>query len=228
MISTRMTGRQRIFDEPASSQADRAYGALLEDIVTLRLQPGELLADEELRGRLALGRGPIREALQRLASERLVVVLPRRGTLVSEIVITDIGEIYEVRCTLEGLAARLAAERFGDGTMPPEIAEDLAAMHSTSDLISLLAIDYRLHRVVYRLARNSYLLESLNWYLTLSFRLVLAATQRLRTAPVEELIDAMDEFNALFEAIRTGDAARAEEIARRHSGFTEMMLRRTM
>ncbi len=68
-----------LFDEAATTQTKRAYRALLEDIVTLKLEPGEVLAEDVLRRRLALGRTPIREALQRLASQRLLVVIPRKG-----------------------------------------------------------------------------------------------------------------------------------------------------
>ena len=217
-----------LYDVPATTQTESAYRALLEDIVTLRLGPGQVLAEDALRQRLALGRTPIREALQRLASERLVVVIPRKGVIVSEINVTDLSEIYEVRSPLEGVAARLAAERFGSGELPPELRSDLAAIAATGEFLALIALDHRLHRAIHRLARNTYLLCTLNWYLMLSYRLVLAASRRLPRPPVEELAETMSDFHDQFAAIRDGDAAAAEDLARRHSGFSEQLLRRVV
>jgi len=216
-----------LFDELPATQAEQAYRILLEDIVTLRLDPGEVLAEDALRERLGLGRTPIREALQRLASEDLVVVLPRRGVIVSQINVADLTEIYEVRSKLEGLAARLAAERFGDGELPPEVAADLALIPEVTDFVALVAVDRRLHKVVHRLARNRYLFDNLDWYLNLSIRLVLAAARRLPSAPVEEMAETMADFHDLYAAIVAHDGDRAEAIASRHAGFSEGMLRRT-
>ena len=148
--------------------------------------------------------------------------------MVSEINVTDLSEIYEVRSPLEGVAARLAAERFGNGELPPEVDSDLGAIAETSDFLALIAVDHRLHRGIHRLACNSYLLGTLDWYLTLSYRLVLAASRRLPRAPVEELAGTMSDFYDQFAAIRDGDAVAAEDLARRHSGFSEQLLRRVV
>src|ERR1039458_820822 len=71
--------------EPGLSLTDRAYGHLEELIVTLQLPPGSAVSETALSQRLEIGRTPIREALHRLARERLVTILPRRGIIVSEI-----------------------------------------------------------------------------------------------------------------------------------------------
>ena len=68
---------------PAQSLTDRAYADLEEMIVTLKLAPGSAVSEQELANYLGIGRTPIREALQRLARERLVSILPRRGIIVS-------------------------------------------------------------------------------------------------------------------------------------------------
>jgi DNA-binding GntR family transcriptional regulator len=79
--------------------------------VTLRLAPGAVVSEKELSERLGIGRTPIREALQRLARERLVTVLPRRGVLVSEINVKSQLRLLEVRRELERLISRSAARR---------------------------------------------------------------------------------------------------------------------
>src|ERR1700748_4000443 len=89
--------------------ADRAYRALRDRLITLRLPPGSPI-DEDLIGReLKMGRTPVREAIKRLALENLVTVYPRRGTFASEINITDLAYVSDVRVQLEGLAAERAA-----------------------------------------------------------------------------------------------------------------------
>jgi len=96
---------------PAQSLTELAYAQLEEMIVTLKLPPGAAVSEAELSQRLGIGRTPIREALQRLARERLVVILPRRGIIVSEINVKSQLRLLEVRRELERLVARSAARR---------------------------------------------------------------------------------------------------------------------
>jgi DNA-binding GntR family transcriptional regulator len=90
---------------------DRAYTEIEELIVTLQLEPGSAVSEQMLSERLGIGRTPIREALQRLARERLVTILPRRGVVVSAIDVAAQLRLLEVRRELERLVARGAARR---------------------------------------------------------------------------------------------------------------------
>src|SRR4249920_2921182 len=95
---------------PASSQSltDRAYAVLEEMIVTLQLPPTAVISEAALSEQLGIGRTPIREALQRLARERLVIVLPRRGIIVSQIDVRSQLRLLEVRREIERLVAKSA------------------------------------------------------------------------------------------------------------------------
>src|SRR5438552_15886605 len=93
---------------------DRAYASLEELIVTLQLPPGEAVSEAALSKQLGIGRTPIREALQRLARENLVVILPRRGVIVSEINVKTQLRLLEVRREVERLVAKSAARRATD------------------------------------------------------------------------------------------------------------------
>jgi len=95
----------------AQSLTDRAYAELEELIVTLKLAPGAVVSETELSERLGIGRTPVREALQRLARERLVTILPRRGIIVTEINVKSQLRLLEVRRELERLIGRTAARR---------------------------------------------------------------------------------------------------------------------
>src|SRR6184192_4459490 len=101
--------------EPPRSQSEAAYFLIRDRILSLALPPGSLVHEAQLRQELSIGRTPIREALQRLGHEKLVRSVPNRGTFVTDVNITDLARITEVRVVLEGHAARLAAERIGAG-----------------------------------------------------------------------------------------------------------------
>ncbi|MEY9855514.1 DNA-binding GntR family transcriptional regulator [Catenulispora sp. GAS73] len=101
---------------PAVSLAEEALRQLRSDIIAGRIRPNTHLVAGELAERLDISRTPVREALQVLASEGLVVAT-RRGFVVHEHSAEEIKNIYEVRAALEAMAARLAAERADPGTV---------------------------------------------------------------------------------------------------------------
>ncbi len=201
---------------PARSQSEEAYLKIRDRIVSLDLAPGSVVNEGRLQSELAIGRTPIREALQRLAHEKLVHSVPHRGTFVTDVKITDLARITEVRVVLEGHAARLAAERC-TATDQAVVAELLAALKSerVKDQRELMRLDQQIHRQIYQTARNSFLESTLDRYFNLSLRLwylVLDHEVRLRAA-VEEHVE-------LLEAVMTHDGDRAESIMRRHvTGF---------
>ena len=94
---------------------DRAYALIEEEIVTLRLGPGAVVSEAMLSARMGIGRTPIREALQRLAREHLVQIMPRRGIVVSEIDVVKQLRLLQTRRVLEHLLARSAARRGSAG-----------------------------------------------------------------------------------------------------------------
>src|SRR5712692_3761946 len=109
--SKRRPSAQAASTSPDDTLTDRAYRAIEEQIVTLKLPPGTVISEAVLSKRLRIGRTPIREAIQRLARERLMVIMPRRGIMVSEVNIRTQLRLLEVRRELERLIARGAARR---------------------------------------------------------------------------------------------------------------------
>jgi DNA-binding GntR family transcriptional regulator len=212
-------------DGEATSLADRAYVQLREEIITAALAPGTLLREEELTGRLGLGRTPVREAIQRLRREGYVTILPRRGTLVSEISITDLAAIYEVRTRLESWGARLAAERAGaaDRQEAEQLLTALEAVRA-DDYEELLRTDRRIHRFAYRCAKNPFLAETLDHYHNLSLRILHLAMRRY-PALTPQLDDVVHDQRALLEAIGRGDGDAAERVAAAHISTFERAIR---
>src|SRR2546421_1713710 len=103
-------------DEPggSSSLGDRVYRTLRDEIVFLELPPGAPVREVDVARRLGVGRTPVREALQRLAMNYLVELLPGRGAFVAPISLPDLVKITEIRINLEGFAAASAATRASD------------------------------------------------------------------------------------------------------------------
>jgi DNA-binding GntR family transcriptional regulator len=95
----------------SSTRGDRIFRELEFDIVSGKLPMGAKLGEETLAARFGVSRGPLREALRRLEGGGLVVRLPHLGVRVVQLSKSDLAEVYEIREVLEGLAARLAAER---------------------------------------------------------------------------------------------------------------------
>jgi DNA-binding GntR family transcriptional regulator len=208
------------------SVADRAYLRLREEIIRVELAPGTVLREDELMQRIGVGRTPVREAIQRLQRDGFVTVLPRRGTLVSEINITDLAAIYEVRKHLESRASRLAAERAGDDDRRAagELIGELEAITVDDGYDALLPLDRRIHRFVYGCAKNSFLAETLDQYHNLSLRILHVAMKRYPTL-TPRLDDVVHEQRSVLQAIRAGDGETAERVAVAHIATFEQAIR---
>ncbi len=218
---------------PRGLLADRAYRELRDRIVTLRIPPGAPI-DEDLIGReLEMGRTPVREGIKRLALENLVAVFPRRGTFASEINITDLAHISDVRTQLEGHAAYRAAERITEAQRAElsALLGELQASRGADDLKappsgaadppeSLMELDARVHRFIYRCAANPFLEETLGRYFNLSLRIWYLVIDRL-----PHLFARVHEHQDVLVAIAAGEPERAREILVGHIATFEQEIR---
>jgi len=192
--------------------SDKAYQLIRHKIITLQLAPRTAIDEQALMEDLQVGRTPIREALQRLAAEGLVRVAPRRGMFVADISITDLQKIFEIRVVLEGLCARLAAER--------ATAAQLAAMEDLVDQLdrttetdgrALMAVDEQFHELLYQAADNELLADTLRRLLAQSFRIWYLVLDRL-----DGVRGAMEQHVAITRALEAGDGMLAETIVQEH------------
>jgi DNA-binding GntR family transcriptional regulator len=137
---------------------ERAYTALEEMIVRLELPPGAAVSEAMLSERLGIGRTPIREALQRLARERLVQILPRRGVIVSDINVKAQLRLLELRREIERLVARGAARRATDEERArfAELARGFEQAARGGDDVAFLRIDREFNELCLRAARNEF------------------------------------------------------------------------
>jgi DNA-binding GntR family transcriptional regulator len=203
-----------------TSLADKAYHEIRGLIVSLELAPGAVIDERELIERLEIGRTPVREALRRLAHERLVEVYPRRGMFVTGVDVRELARLSEVRELLEPEAARLAAERATDTDR-----EQLGLLLTELDggASELMDLDERIHRAVYRAAHNDLLEATLEQYYVLALRIWSIALDR-----AHELEEAVEAHRALLEAIQAGDGERAADTMRAHVQDFEQAMHRVL
>jgi DNA-binding GntR family transcriptional regulator len=203
-----------------ASLADKAYHEIRVLIVSLELAPGAVIDERDLIERLGIGRTPVREALRRLAQERLVEVYPRRGIFVTGVDVRELARLSEVREVLEPEAARLAAERATDADRA-----ELAALVEELDRGGgeLMELDERIHRAVYRAAHNDLLEATLEQYYVLALRIWSIALDR-----AHELEEAVEAHRALLEAIQAGDGERAADTMRAHVQDFEQAMHRVL
>jgi DNA-binding GntR family transcriptional regulator len=190
----------------------RAYELIWERITTLELAPGAPINEQELAELLDMGLVPVREALKLLAHENLVVITPRHGLYVSDVNIPDLDQLSEMRLNLEGLGARLAADRATpDDLVVMEALRQELASTPPEDSKRLFDVDHKFHQAIARAAHNKYLADALERVFGPSQRLWHLAMPHLGFLPpsVEEHVD-------MVVAIQAGDGTRAEVIMRQH------------
>jgi len=140
------------------SLAQEAYERLEEMIVTLELKPGSLFSESELGKRTNIGRTPLREALQKLAAQRLVTVLPRRGMIISQIDVRDHLALLELLRVVDRLIAAKAARR-----ATPEqrdalrrASREMKKAAQQGELPRYLRLDHECDEIIYSAARNPF------------------------------------------------------------------------
>jgi DNA-binding GntR family transcriptional regulator len=221
----RKAGTRAAKPASAGTLTEQAYRQLEEQIVTLRLAPGEFVSEYALAESLAFGRTPVREALQRLAREGLVVILPRRGIQVSE---TDTRKqllVLEVRRELERLLARLGAQRATDEQRRRfnDIADGMERAAKTNDDIAFMRLDRELNLLISAAAHNDYAARAMRslhghsrrfWYMHYKQAADLPLCARLHAAQAR--------------AIAEGAQKRAAEATDRLIDYTETFTRATL
>ena len=201
--------------------SDLAYHELRERIVDLRLPPGSMLNEHALAADLGLGRMPVREAIARLVTDRFIIVLPRRGTVVAPLGLEDVLDMFEAREAIECGVAHIVATR--------ATAEDLATLRRLVDAAdrardgtdheAYLSDDHEIHRFCVHMVRNTLLQDAAD-------RLLLHNLRFWRTywasRPAQHAT--MISHAGLLAALELRDADRAEQAMREHLAASRRLL----
>lgn len=206
-----------------SSLTEQAYAQLEQMIATLELRPGAFVSEAELCERLGIGRTPVREAMQRLAREHLLQIMPRRGCVVADCRFGDELNVIEVRRPLElavvrGAAARATAEQRRQFA---EAADRMAAALEGNDFDAFARLDAEFNQLCLAACRNVIAASMM--------RLISTQNRRFwfmhhgRTLPRE----GVESHVEMARAIARGDADQAAKATERLLAYVEELARRS-
>ncbi|MFZ5731519.1 MAG: GntR family transcriptional regulator [Pseudomonadota bacterium] len=194
---------------------DQVYQRLMQGIVDLSLPPGHRIRQHELAEQLGVSRQPVSHALHLLHRQGLVSESGRKGFEVAPLDPVRIRQLYEVRGALDGLAARLAAERSRSDPKSRAVLEaalrDGRAIAADTPLAALIDLDVHFHQAIYRLAGSPAIEETVasQWpHMRRSMASVLEGDYRAR---------AWIEHAAIAKHILAGEAVAAEMAAQAHA-----------
>jgi len=189
------------------SLVETAHKELQRRFVTLELAPGSIWSEEALSDLLAIGRTPVREALQRMASDQLVTVIKRAGIMISKVSIQDQMFVLEARRELERLVSMRAAKRAHDDEREQltQLAREIEEAGQREDVLAYLKFHFELKRFVAQCARNPFVERALIPLHTLSQRFYFMYHRGFNNLPVVGRAHA-----DLTRAIISGDEKAAE------------------
>jgi DNA-binding GntR family transcriptional regulator len=229
-------GRQAVASRAAASKSARqkgaretlteqAYRVIEEQIVTLRLKPGDVLSEQMLSASFKIGRTPIREALQRLAREGLITILPRKGILVSDINPRSQLLVLEVRREIERLLCRAGAERANKEQREEfqAIAQGMDRAAKTNDDIAFMRLDGELNRLMIEASHNDYAARSMKLLQGLSRRFWYMHYREAADLPLCARLHAIQA-----RAIAQGDAEAAARASDKLMDYVENFTRGTV
>jgi DNA-binding GntR family transcriptional regulator len=197
----------------SSSLEEKVYLALQEQILSRKLRTGEAVTEMKLSRELGVSRTPVREALQRLDREGLIKLIPNKGAVVLGISEQDLMDIYKIRMRLEGLAARIAAEK-RDEAFCRELRDnvELTEFYMTKGNIEKVKnLDSEFHDIIYRCCESRMLGKTLS-----ELHRYIASYRKLSLAVSGRIDHSLSEHREIYEAIACGNTDAADALMSEH------------
>ncbi len=192
---------------------EQVSAALLEEIASGQLQPGERVIQEQVAQALGVSRQPVQQALLLLRNQGVLRDAPGRGLIVAPLDPEHVEHMYDMRAAIEGLAARRAALTRSDQAkrQGAAIVEAGRKAVASGAVARMITADIRFHEFLYGLSGNPLIASAMSTHLTYTQR-VMGEVLNLDQTPR----DIWDQHAAIVEAIAAGDADKAEALARMH------------
>lgn len=191
----------------------RVFHKIREDILSGKYKQNEELKEKTIGEELGVSRTPVREALRQLELEGLVNIVPNKGAYVIGITKKDVQDIYMIRTLLEGLCARWASDYITEEQLN-ELEENIylsdfyAKKHKFSQVVEL---DDKFHEILYETSHSKVLGHVLSDY-----HHYLQRVRKVTLASEKRAMDSNEEHKAIIQALRSGDAKKAETLASEH------------
>lgn len=199
--------------QAAPSLVEQVHQAVLTDIASGQLRPGERIIQEQLAQQLGISRQPVQQALTLLRKEGVLTDAPGRGLQVAPLDLDHVRHMYEVRAVIEGLAFRQAAEHnaaqaAAHGPALIRAGREAVNQRSYRDMI---AADMAFHDFIYTLSGNPLVAPAMLTHWTQTQRVMGEVLMR-----DDKPRDIWDQHEALLAAVAAADGEGAERLARRH------------
>ncbi len=193
---------------------DSVFSILRNAILDKKLEPGQRLVERNIAEQLGVSRTPVREAINKLVSERLVTHIPRKGVMVSGFTKADIVEILVIRTSLETLICSIAATKIKPRELKrlEVLAKQISDEHVKGNLKKSNQLNDKFHEIIYRTAESPRVysfLNTLHEYITKFTQVAYSRPGRSEEVWVEH--------NAIIDALRRHDSSEAEAVAKRHA-----------
>lgn len=191
----------------------RVHEHLRQEILDNRLPPDSELNEVALSQSLGVSRGPVREAIGRLASEGLVTVRPRRGAVVTALSAQEFLSAYQLREALETLAIKLAVPRLGPADLDrlQRLVDEMVGAADASDVDAFFRANAAFHATFVAASENAMLQD------TMSRILGQMGRYQMRSVALRgSLRRSIDEHSAILTAVRAGDADEAARLLGEH------------
>lgn len=200
---------------------DVVFENLREAILEGKLKPGQRLMEVQLAEQLGVSRTPVREAIRKLELEGLVIMLPRKGAYVANMSLKDIIDVLEIRASLEGLAASLAAQRMSSDDIDrlEKIAKEYEESIENSDLETSLKKDVEFHECIFRATNNKKLHNLINslWEQVYRFRVTYISDY-------DSSLNIIGEHELILDAIKKGNIELSKKYATEHIEKAEQFM----
>ncbi|KRA98214.1 hypothetical protein ASD83_14345 [Devosia sp. Root685] len=204
--------------------AMRVVDALRDDIITMALKPGDVISESDIAGRYGVSRQPVREAFIRLAQQGLLLIRPKRATVVKKISPLGVRQSRFIRESIEvEIIRRVAGQPSDDAAdVLTKLIADQEAASDAGDSRRFHTLDELFHRTLARLAGVEYA-----WQLIDDHKMQLDRVRYL-TLGVSSTQRAIAEHKQIVEAVARADAAAAETAMRAHLARAELLLNQTI
>ncbi len=189
------------------------FTTLRDAIIVGELRPGERLMEVKLAEKMGVSRTPVREAIRKLELEGLVDMIPRKGAHVADLSVKDIVDVLEVRASLDGLAALLAAERITDEEIDElnHVNSQFVSFLQKENLQGSIKKDVEFHEIIYRSSRNEKLIQIVS-----NLR---EQVQRFRVIYLKDYVNPKElekEHKDIIDAICSKDSDLSRRVAQSH------------
>ena len=193
--------------------AEQVRKAIVSEIASGKLRPGERIIQEQLAQELGVSRQPVQQALLLLKNQGVLRDAAGRGLLVTSLDPTQVRQMYDIRAVIEGLAFRKAAEKNPERAkkLGPSLIQNGRKSVKSGSVAQMIAADMKFHDFIYALSDNPLIAPAMQVQWTNTQRVMGEVLMRDETPR-----DIWDQHEALLKAVMAGEGAAAETQARQH------------